>query len=135
MQILQDYTKECKGEMEFHVTDVKRGPPNIYNNVKQINLIMKIEKVLETVFIKEWNTEAHILETDIVIRLFNNVFMNEKECFDYINEYCEGWVQTSRSFKECEKKGIPCGIKEDPLARYENLFSDLKKYAKSKYDT
>ncbi len=88
---------------------------------------MKIEKVIETVFLKEWNTTAHILEDDIVVCLWNNVFMNEEECFKYIHEYCKGWVSTTESYRKAIANKEETGA-VDCLIRFENLYKNLKEY-------
>ncbi len=95
---------------------------------------MKIEKILESVFIKEWNTTANILENDIYVCLHNNVFQNRKECFEYMNEYTKGLVQSSLVYRYLAKKRIPFNRENgNPLIRYDKLFDDLEKYASKKY--
>lgn len=96
---------------------------------------MKIEKVLETVFLEEWNTTAFILETRIVVMLFNNKYMSRQECFEHIYEYCKGLVQTSEQFREAKRRERGTGIKADPLLPYEKLYDDLIVYASEKYKT
>ena len=88
---------------------------------------MNIRKVIETVFLKEWNTIAHILEDDVVVCLFNNVFMTESECFNHINEYCKGWVQATESCRKAILEGKD-NVPFDYLKPYENLYNELKKY-------
>lgn len=94
---------------------------------------MKIEKVLETVFLKEWNTTAIILETRIVVMLFNNEYMCKEECFEHIYKYCKGLVQTSEQFREAKKTRRKIGIIADPLLPYKKLYDDLKVYASEKF--
>jgi hypothetical protein len=94
---------------------------------------MKIENVLETVFIEDFNTTAHILKNRIVVSLWNNKYMDINECFNYINEYCPGWVQTSNDYRKSKELNHKTEIKIDPLLRYEKLYNDLTLYAKEKY--
>lgn len=90
---------------------------------------MEIEKVLETVFIKEFNTTAIILENRIVVALWGNKFMDKIECWEYINTYCKGWVQTSEAFKKAKINNEETGIKSDPIAPYDELYNTLEHYA------
>lgn len=93
---------------------------------------MEIKKVLETVFIKDWNTTALIMENEVVVRLWNNVFHNRKECFEHINTYSKGWVQTTMNHRYLTKKKVPNGATEY-LIPYDKLFDELEKYATSKF--
>ena len=104
---------------------------------------MKIEKNLETVFLEEWNTTAFILETRIVVMLFNNKYMSRQECFEHIYEHCKGLVQTSEQFREAKRRRkeghgdwkfyYDNGF--DPLLPYEKLYDDLIVYASEKFKT
>lgn len=93
---------------------------------------MKIEKILETVFIKDYNAIALILESNVVIMLWNNKFMDRKECIKYIKEYLPGLIEESRVFRRCKRRGEECGIKYDPLF-YEEIYDKLIAYAKKKF--
>lgn len=93
---------------------------------------MEIKKILETVFLKEWNTVAQILEEDIYVCLDNNVFMNRKECFEHINEYKKGWAQSAMSHRYLLKNKVKSGG-YDPLIPYDKMFDELEKYAENKF--
>ena len=90
---------------------------------------MKIDKVLETVFIKEFNTTAHILRNGVVVKLWDNKYMDRAECFKYIAEHCKGWVQASEAFREAKILGRKTGVSHDPIAKYIELYNDVEKYA------
>ncbi len=94
---------------------------------------MKIESIVETVYLDNWNTTAHILESRVVVMLFNNKYMDRQECFEYIHEYCLGWVESSELYREAKRDGQKIGIKSDPLLPYERLYDDLLIYAKEKF--
>ncbi len=94
---------------------------------------MTIDTVLETVFLKNNQTIAHILKNDIVVQIWHNNFYNKKECFNYINEYMKGIIQSHDSFKKAEKEGYKTAIKTDPLLPYHELYDELIKYAKDKF--
>jgi len=94
---------------------------------------MEIKKILETVFIKEHNTIAQILEDDIVVCLWNNVYQNRKECFEYMNEYTQGLPQSSLCTRFLQKRDKNRKGGYDPLAIYDKLFDDLEKYSEKKF--
>lgn len=94
---------------------------------------MKIETVLETVFVEDFNTTAQILKNKVVVMLWHNKYMDRQDCFKYIYEYCPGWVQTSEDFKQAERCGETIYAKQDPLLPYENLYNNLILYAKDKF--
>ena len=94
---------------------------------------VKIEKVLETIFLQEWNTTAIILETRIVVKLFLEKYMDKQECFEYISDNYNGWVQTSELYRTAKSAGQSIGIKTDPLSVYEELYESLEIYATLKF--
>lgn len=94
---------------------------------------MKFEKVLETVFIEEFNTTALILKDRVVVMLWHNKYLDRQGCFNHIYEQCKGWVQTSEAFRKAERCGERTGIKSDPILPYENLYNNLIIYAKENY--
>jgi hypothetical protein len=94
---------------------------------------MKIEQVLETVFIEEFNTTAMILKDRVVVMLWNNKYVDRQGCFNHIYEQCKGWVQTSEAFREADRCGKATGISSDPILPYENLYNNLIIYAKENY--
>ena len=51
---------------------------------------MRIEKILESVYVEEFNTTALILEDRIVVCLWKDKYVDRQECFKYIYEYCKG---------------------------------------------
>lgn len=94
---------------------------------------MKIQSVLETVFLKEWNTTAHILKDDVIVAcIMQNNFMTREECFEYLNEFRKGWIQTTMQFREAEKRMMKTGAK-DMIIQFDELFDGLEKYAEEKY--
>ncbi len=93
---------------------------------------MKIEKVLETVFLQKWKTTALILENRIVVMLFHGRYIDQHECFKHIYEHCPRWVQTSESSRKANRLGNPGGFK-DPIQPYEDLYDDLLIYAQNKF--
>lgn len=94
---------------------------------------MKIKTILETVFITEWNTTAHILKDDVIVAcIFANQFMTREECLEHIDEYMGGLVQQAIGFRDAEKRMMKTGY-EDRLIRYDELFDELEKYAEEKY--
>ena len=94
---------------------------------------MKIETVLEIVYVEDFNTTAMILKNRVVVMLWYDKYMDRQDCFNYIYEHCKGWVQTSEQFKEAERCGKKTGIKADPILPYENLYNNLILYAKDKF--
>lgn len=91
----------------------------------------QFETILETVFVKDWNTTALILKDKVVVRMWFELYMTEEECFNHIHQYMPGLVQTSNRFKEYREKGIETAIKSDPLEPYEKLFAELNEYGKT----
>lgn len=96
---------------------------------------MKIEQVLETVFIEEFNTTAMILKDRVVVMLWNNKYLDRQGCFNHIYEQFKGWVQTSERFRAAERCGKATGISSDPILPYENLYNNLIIYAKENYES
>lgn len=94
---------------------------------------MKIEKVLEILFVDIFNTTAIILETKVVVKLFNGAYMCRKECFDFIHKNYGGWVQTSKNYREYKNRSENTAIAHDPLLAYEELYDELEKYASEKF--
>lgn len=93
---------------------------------------MEIEKVVETVFLKEYNTIGLILETKVVI-MFWNIYMDLPDCMLYISNTRPGWVQTSLTYKDAKLNNKECGIKSDPIEPYIKAYKKLKDYALIKY--
>lgn len=87
---------------------------------------MKIEKVLELLFVDIFNTTAIILETKVVVKLFNGAYMCRKECFDFIHKNYGGWVQTSKNYREYKNRSENTAITHDPLLAYEKLYEREK---------
>lgn len=98
------------------------------------NNAMIIDKILESIFLKEFNTTAHILENDIYVCLWNNVFMNRQECFEHINTHQKGVVQQFVSKRYLESKKIKNGYC-DFIIKYDDLFDSLEKYATERFDS
>ncbi len=94
---------------------------------------MEFKKVLETVFIREMDTTAMILTDEIVVKLWDNSYLNKNECFTYIYDNFKGWIQTSEAFKEADRCGKDTALESDPLEPYETLYYELNKYAKKRY--
>jgi hypothetical protein len=94
---------------------------------------MEFKKVLGTVFIKEFNTTALILEDEIVVELLKDLYVSKEEFFTHLYENCKGIVQTSESFKEAKRCGFKTAIKSDPIEPYEKLYRELDIYAKNNY--
>ncbi len=95
---------------------------------------MQIDKILETVFIKEWNTTAQILENEILIQLWYSKFYDRKECYEYINQHERGRVQTSLYYRKTKDKTTISKDYKDTLVLYDELFYNLETYALSKYN-
>lgn len=94
---------------------------------------MKIKTILETVFITEWNTTAHILKDDVIIAcIMHNNFMTREECLEHIDEHRSGLVQQTMGFRDAEKRMMKTGY-EDGLIQYDELYDELEKYAEEKY--
>jgi len=91
---------------------------------------MDIKKILEIVFIKEWNTVAYILDDDIVVSLWHGVFLNRNSCFDYIDTYFKGWVQSSLSYRNTKQS---VKTVSDTLIKYDELYDKLENYAKETF--
>jgi len=93
---------------------------------------IKIEKVIEIVFIEKFNTTAIVLNSRILVRLWDGKYMDREECIKYIHKNFKGWVQTSEQFRIAKKYGEKTGIKSDPILPYENLYNELSLYAQQR---
>lgn len=94
---------------------------------------MKIETVLETVFIENFNTTALILENRIFVKLWDTRYCDRQSCFKYLYEFFPGRVQTSEAYKKANRCGENTAIESDPLLPYEKLYDDLFLYAVNKF--
>ena len=94
---------------------------------------LKIEPILETVFVKEWNTTAQILQSKVVVMLWHYKYYDLDECSKYIEQYMPGLVQQTEAYRKALATGEACGIKSDPCQPYKLLYHDLNAYARNKY--
>lgn len=91
---------------------------------------MTILKTIETVFVKEFNSTAIILENDIIFQCHTLTYMNYSEHIKYVKEYKPGLVQTANFVKRNKSKNIK---PNNPLKVYDDVFNALYEYANNKF--
>lgn len=93
------------------------------------NKNMTISKIIETVFIKEFNSTAIILENDIILQCHTHIYMNYSEHIEYVKKFKPGLVQTANFIKRNKSKNIN---PSNPLKIYDDIYKALYDYANNK---
>lgn len=90
---------------------------------------MNISKTIETLFVKEFNSTAMILENDIIFQCHTLIYMNYSEHIKYVKEYQKGLIQTANFVKRNKSKNIK---PINPLKIYDDAYNALYEYANNK---
>lgn len=77
----------------------------LYCSIKK-NILWLCTKIIETVFVKEFNSTAIILENDIILQCHTHTYMNYSEHIKHVKEFPPGLVQTANFVKRNKSKNI-----------------------------